>query len=1059
MDVKELSLILKATIDLNQRTEAENKLAQIHKIIGFAPTLLQLVMSNELELPIRQAGAIYLKNLITQSWIESEPEPGAPIPFNIHEQDRGMIRNSIVEAIIHAPELIRLQLTVCVNSIIKHDFPGRWTQIVDKISIYLQNPEGEKIYGALLCLYQLVKNFEYKKREERIPLNEAMHLLLPMLYNLMIRLLPVQSEKSVLLQKQVLKVFYSLVQYVLPLEIISKEVFSQWMQIIIQIVDRMVPPEANAVDDDEKPDTPWWKCKKWATKILFRIFERYGSPNNVSKEYKEFAEWYLKTFSGSVINVIISVLDRQRRKEYVSPQVLQSFLFYLNQSISHAHSWSFLKNHMFGIIQEVIFPLLCHSDIDEELWETDPLEYIRVTYDSYEDLLSHKTAAQNLLHSACQKRKQILPKTVQFLMQGLQMPNADPKQKDGALCMVGAIADILFRKELYKDQMEQMLFTYVFPEFNSPCGFMRARASWTLSHFAETKFQTEQILVEAVRLIVNSLLTDKELRVKVQAAISLQMLLANQTKVQEYLRPQIKNVTLEILNVIRETKNDDLTNTLQKIISVYQEELSDLAVEMCQHLASTLSQVLETSDGSIDDEYSITAMSLLNTLETIVSVMEDQIQIIAQIRPIVLQVAVHILREGVMEFYEEALSLMYELTCKEITVELWTVLEILYEVFQRDGADYFMDMMPVLHNYITVDTNGFLSNENYLLAIFNMCKTVLTVEMGEDPECHAAKLLEVIILQCKGRIDQVIPIFVELVLQRLMREIKTSELRIMCLQVVIAALYYNPQLLFEILNKMQLSLSATESITSHFIRQWIHDADCFLGLHDRKVCVLGLCTLLLQTERPPVLMDCAQQIIPSMILLFQGLKRAYASKAQDNSDDDSDDEAEVSEESDGPEVLSTDEDEINEDTEDYLESLQEKIKKKNFSAFNISSEIKQEDDDDDDDDDDDEDYDPAEETPLEGYTTPIDEDDTDIDEYILFKNVLIALQERDPNFYNMLTGRLNTEQQKQLQEIILLADQRKSAAESKKIEQAGGYAFIQQTVPASFNFGGTPLGR
>lgn len=29
MDVKELSLILKATIDLNQRTEAENKLAQV----------------------------------------------------------------------------------------------------------------------------------------------------------------------------------------------------------------------------------------------------------------------------------------------------------------------------------------------------------------------------------------------------------------------------------------------------------------------------------------------------------------------------------------------------------------------------------------------------------------------------------------------------------------------------------------------------------------------------------------------------------------------------------------------------------------------------------------------------------------------------------------------------------------------------------------------------------------------------------------------------------------------------------------------------------------------
>lgn len=63
--------------------------------------------------------------------------------------------------------------------------------------------------------------------------------------------------------------------------------------------------------------------------------------------------------------------------------------------------------------------------------------------------------------------------------------------------------------------------------------------------------------------------------------------------------------------------------------------------------------------------------------------------------------------------------------------------------------------MPSLHNYVTVDTEAFLSNENHILAIFNMCKVVLTSDAGEDPECHAAKLLEVIILQCKGRIDQV----------------------------------------------------------------------------------------------------------------------------------------------------------------------------------------------------------------------------------------------------------------------------------------------------------------
>ena len=48
-----------------------------------------------------------MKNLITQNWTEPEHEPGSQVPFSIHEQDRSTIRNLIVEAIIHAPELLR----------------------------------------------------------------------------------------------------------------------------------------------------------------------------------------------------------------------------------------------------------------------------------------------------------------------------------------------------------------------------------------------------------------------------------------------------------------------------------------------------------------------------------------------------------------------------------------------------------------------------------------------------------------------------------------------------------------------------------------------------------------------------------------------------------------------------------------------------------------------------------------------------------------------------------------------------------------------------------------
>ena len=85
--------------------------------------------------------------------------------------------------------------------------------------------------------------------------------------------------------------------------------------------------------------------------------------------------------------------------------------------------------------------------------------------------------------------------------------------------------------------------------------------------------------------------------------------------------------------------------------------------------------------------------------------------------------------------------------------------------------------------------------------------------------------------------------------------------RTMCLQVVIAAIYYNPTLLLETLEKMHLP-NSTESITAQFLKQWLHDTDCFLGLHDRKLAVLGL-TALMNTpnNRPQAINLCVDQVI------------------------------------------------------------------------------------------------------------------------------------------------------------------------------------------------------
>lgn len=62
------------------------------------------------------------------------------------------------------------------------------------------------------------------------------------------------------------------------------------------------------------------------------------------------------------------------------------------------------------------------------------------------------------------------------------------------------------------------------------------------------------------------------------------------------------------------------------------------------------------------------------------------------------------------------------------------------------------------------------------------------------------------------------------------------------------------------------------------------------SLHDRKMCILGLCALIDLEHRPTAVNQVAGQLLPAAILLFNGLKRAYACRAEHENEDEDDDE-------------------------------------------------------------------------------------------------------------------------------------------------------------------------
>jgi hypothetical protein len=499
----------------------------------------------------------------------------------------------------------------------------------------------------------------------------------------------------------------------------------------------------------------------------------------------------------------------------------------------------------------------------------------------FEDLVSPLIAAQHFITQACTKRKGVLDPVLAFCISILQTPpeQRDCRKKDGALHVLGSVYEVLMKKK-YNAQLEPMLVSHVFPEFSNQLGYMRARACWMMRYFSEIQFTNQSHLQLGLQHVFNCLIQDKELPVKVEAAVAMQYLIKSQKIAEDFIQPYVKPIIQELLVVIKETENDDLTSVMQELIETYADQIEDVAVAICSNLVSTFNELVDMSGESCDDDSykALTALGILSALQSLVKATFNQTQIMQQMETAMIATIAAILQNGVMDFYEEMLSLLDLFTTVTISPHMWQLLPIIYDTFTRDGFDYFSEMMSVLYNFVKVDIDAFLSNPKHLEILVSMCKSVLTSDCGEDIQSNACKLLEVIVIQCQGRIDAYVPSLMEVALERLTRESKTVDMRRMCLQVPIAALYCNSTQLISLLETTRFPTSP-EPITSQFFRQWISDAGLFEGIHDRKISVLGFCAVIQCPMRPKAVVDVAREILPAMLVQLDGLKDSYQSNS------------------------------------------------------------------------------------------------------------------------------------------------------------------------------------
>ena len=625
---------------------------------------------------------------------------------------------------------------------------------------------------------------------------------------------------------------------------------------------------------------------------------RYGNPSQLSAdngdEYQAFSAMFLADFAPDILRAYLSEIEKWAAKSaWLSRHCLASTITFLDECIKPKATWDLLRPHLETIVRHVIFPVMCISDTDIELFEDDPAEYIQKKFTYYDEVSSPDMAANSFLITLTQQRKKQTFTVLAFINETVNAYEAapenerDPKQKEGALRMTGTLAPVMLgKKSPIANQVEYFFVRHVFPEFRSPRGYLRARACDMVEKFQELKFENQDNLITVYTNILESM-ADRELPVRLEAALALQPLIKHEI-IKEFMQQTIPAVMQQLLSLANEVDVDALANVMEEFVEVFAAELTPFAVALTEQLRDTylriMGELVERAKGSPDtisdlyDDKSITALGVLQTIGTLFLTLESTPDVMLHLETILMPIIEITLENKLFDLFNEVFEIIDSCTfsAKSISETMWQAFELIHRTF-KDGAElYLEDMLPALENYISYGRDRLICTPVYVDAIVSMVETIFTEKRagGVDRIC-GCKLAEGLMIHLRGNIDRYIQPFLSIAMNTLLAsDSKVKSLKIHLMEMVINAIYYNPRIALPWLEANQW--------TNRFFSMWFAQLDLFTRVHDKKLSIAAIVACLgLGPDEIPVSIQIGwPRLLSGAVRLFQTLPAAVKKREE-----------------------------------------------------------------------------------------------------------------------------------------------------------------------------------
>ena len=343
------------------------------------------------------------------------------------------------------------------------------------------------------------------------------------------------------------------------------------------------------------------------------------------------------------------------KTSWLSRPCLSYMLVFLDESVGPKEMWVHLQPHLQNLVTHFVFPVLCLTEDDLESFEDEPEEYLHRKLTYFEEASAPDVAATNFLVNLTKLRRketfEIL-KFVNAIVNEYEEAAEDKKNhiaKEGALRMIGTLAPVILGKNSpIADQIEYFIVRYVFPDFTSPMGYLRARACDTIDKFELLNFQDPNNLMTVYRRILDCM-ADEALPVCVTAALALQPLIRHDL-IRESMKTNIPTIMQQLLKLANKADVDALANVMEDFVEVFAPELTPFAVALCEQLRDTYLRIVRElieregktdGDGEIYIDYddkSVTALGVLQTIGTLVLTLESTPDVLLHIEAVLMPV-------------------------------------------------------------------------------------------------------------------------------------------------------------------------------------------------------------------------------------------------------------------------------------------------------------------------------------------------------------------------------------------------------------------------------------